>query len=105
MIIDGPGPQGFKAKPDPTLIKLLAKAHALQEKLMADGASLTDLADGEGVHRSYVSRLVRLAFLSPEIAQAIVEGRHPPDLTAVKLMRVSRLPLDWPAQKDALGFT
>ncbi len=49
--------------------------------------------------------LIRLAFLSPEITEAILDGRQPLGLTAAKLMQVSRLPLEWRAQRQALGFS
>ncbi len=105
MIIDGIGPQTHDAKPDPSLIKLIVKAHRLHVKLMTENMGIGDIAESQGVHHSYVSRLIRLAFLSPEITEAILDGRQPLGLTATKLMRVSRLPLDWRAQRQALGFS
>jgi hypothetical protein len=54
---------------------------------------------------SYFTRLLRLAYLAPDITKAILYGRQPYDLTAAKLLRESGLPLDWPAQRQALGFT
>ncbi len=50
------------------------------------------------------SRLIRLAFLSPEITEAILDGRQPLGLTAAKLMQVSRLPLEWRAQTVAASI-
>ena len=105
MIINGIGPQTHDMKPDPSLIKLIAKAHRLHEILMTENIGIGDLAESEGVHHSYVSRLIRLAFPSPEITVAILDGRQPLSLTAAKLMQVSRLPLEWRAQKQALGFS
>jgi hypothetical protein len=49
-------------------------------------------------------RLLRLAFLSPRVAEAIVEGRQPPDLTVIKLTRRIDLPPLWSAQEQALGI-
>ena len=49
-------------------------------------------------------RLVRLSYLAPDIAQAILDGRQPPDLTAEKLLEHSRLPLAWHDQRIVLGF-
>jgi site-specific DNA recombinase len=47
-----------------------------------------------------VSWLIRLAFLAPEIVKAIIQGNHPPDLTAQTLItRRVDLPLQWQAQK------
>lgn len=91
-------------KPDLTLINLIARANALHRKLVASGSSIAELAASEGLHYSHVSRLVRLAFLSPEITEAIVQGQHPIDLTAKKLLRVSRIPIDWHDQRAVLGF-
>ena len=51
-----------------------------------------------------MTRLVRLAYLSPEITRAILDGRQPVDLTAAKLKRTHTLPLDWDQQKVVLGF-
>ncbi len=104
MIINGIGPQAHEARPDPSLIKLIVRAHALHGKLVSENLGIGDIADSESVHHSYVSRLIRLAFLSPEITEAILDGRQPIGLTAAKLMRVSRLPLEWRAQQQAIGF-
>jgi hypothetical protein len=48
--------------------------------------------------------LVRLSYLAPDITQAILDGRQPPDLTAEKLLEHSRLPLAWHDQRTLLGF-
>ena len=53
---------------------------------------------------SYATRLFRLTLLAPDIVNAILSGRHPPDLTARKLMDDSRLPLDWNEQRQSLSF-
>ena len=53
---------------------------------------------------AYATRLLRLSFLAPGIVAAILEGRQPPELTANKLMRDTRLPLEWTAQRQRLGF-
>jgi site-specific DNA recombinase len=50
-------------------------------------------------------RLIRLAFLAPEIVEAIIQGNHPPELTAQTLITGQiDLPLSWQAQKSALQF-
>ena len=63
------------------------------------------IAQSAGVSRNYFTRLVKLSFLAPDITTAIVEGRHPPDLTASRLINHTRLPFDWKEQRTALGFT
>jgi hypothetical protein len=94
------------AEPDPTLIKLVLKAEALRTMLMTDGvASIEEIAKRRGVTSSYVTRLLRLAFLAPDITAAILHGRHLPELTAATLLRHSRLALDWGHQRVMLGFS
>ena len=105
MIINGIGPDRSEAKPDPSLIKLIVKAHRLHDNLLSENLGIGDIARSQGVHHSYVSRLIRLAFLSPEITEAILDGRQPLGLTATRLMQVSRLPLEWRAQRQALDFS
>jgi len=56
-------------------------------------------ADGE----QFVSRTVRLAFLSPKIVEAILAGTQPAHLSAQKL-RNTELPLSWTDQHELLGF-
>ncbi|WP_261394439.1 recombinase family protein [Siccirubricoccus deserti] len=90
---------------DPSLVRLVAKACALREALVSSKApSLTGFAAEQGISQSYATRLVRLAWLAPDIVEAILDGRQPAGLTASKLMRDTRIPLDWPDQRKALGF-
>jgi hypothetical protein len=105
IIIDGPVGQGRAAKPDPKLVKLIARAHRLQEKLIrSGGGNLSDVARDEKLTGSYFTRVLRLSYLAPDITRAILEGRHPRDLTAQTLLDHSRLPLSWPEQRRLLGF-
>jgi site-specific DNA recombinase len=52
----------------------------------------------------YAARLIRLNYFAPDIVAAILDGKQPVDLTANKLMADTRIPLDWRAQRAALGF-
>jgi site-specific DNA recombinase len=99
VIEDGSEP----ANVDPVLVRLLIRAHAIRARLLQDpGLTLREIAAEEGVVGSYASRLVRLAFLAPDIVTTILSGRHPPQLTAKQLMDDTRLPLDWRAQRELL---
>jgi site-specific DNA recombinase len=103
LLLDGPGET---SQTDPALIRMLVRAHALKARLLQSGeASLTEVARTEGISRSYLTRLARLAFLSPAIISAVLEGRQPLRLTAARLSRYSRLPLDWSEQRTMLGFS
>jgi site-specific DNA recombinase len=67
---------------------------------------MVEIAKCNGVGKQYVSRLIRLAFLAPEMVERIVAGRQPPELTA-QALRTGRvdIPVGWAAQKRALGFS
>ncbi len=93
------------AKCAPGLIRLLLRAFAIQDRLEQDpDLTLQRIAEAEGVSPSYVTRLLRLACLAPDIVTAIVDGQQPPGLTANTLMKNTRLPLSWEAQRKRLGF-
>ncbi|MDX2266454.1 MAG: recombinase family protein [Hyphomicrobiales bacterium] len=93
------------AAPGPSLIKLLVKPHALRRAAWAaPEETLAAAAKRKGLSPSYAARLLHLAFLAPDIKAAILDGRQPPNLTARQLMLDTRLPLDWAAQRQKLGF-
>ncbi len=93
------------ANTDHSLIRLLIRAFAIREKLdMNPNLTMQQVADSEDIVPSYVTRLLRLTFLAPDIITAIVKGRQPIELTASRLMGDTRLPLEWQAQRDLLGF-
>ena len=105
MVIDEAAVPGRAAKPDPKLIKLIARAYLFQNRLAESSSEyLADVAQRERITRSYFTRVLRLSYLAPDIIRAILEGRHPRDLTAQKLLAHSRLPLSWPEQRHTLGF-
>ena len=59
------------------------------------------LAKHDGITRRYIRRLVGFAFLSPELVEAISQGRQPVALTATRLTELD-LPLDWTEQRRLL---
>jgi len=70
-----------------------------------NGLTLHAIASQERVTPGYISRLLRLPLLAPDIVTAIVSGKNPPQLTAKKLMRHAlELPIDWTEQRKLLGF-
>ena len=103
LVVPGARPD---AKPNPSLVRLLLRAFAIQDQLKQDSQlTLTSIAKAEDVSPSYVTRLLRLSYLAPDIVAAIVDGRQPLELTAHRLMGQTRLPLEWSAQRALLGFT
>jgi len=69
-----------------------------------EAQSAAGIASDEELTRSYVTRVMRLAFLAPEITEAILDGRQPPNLNTERLVRRSRLPLLWDDQRRLLGI-
>ena len=68
-------------------------------------ASPKQIAEQEGCGPSYVSRLIWLAFLAPDIVEKIRRGQQPPELTASRLKDLAPLPMGCPEQRVLLGMT
>ena len=84
---------------DATLITALRKAHALVDR-DARGHPVVTAAPTS----PYERRLIRLAFLAPDIQQAILAGRQPRTLNLAQMMD-QELPIAWSRQREALGFS
>ena len=91
-------------KADASLLKLIARAHELQEIFTRGGRPISEMAQEAGLSSSYFTRMLRLSFLAPDITRAILHGRQPADLNAHKLMADTRAPIDWHEQRAGLGF-
>jgi hypothetical protein len=91
---------------DPGLLRIIARAHDFQERLMQDpDLTVPAIASQERVTIGYLSRLLRLPSLAPDVVTAIINGKHPPELSAKRLMRLAlKLPTDWDKQRKLLGF-
>ena len=90
---------------DPTLARLVAKAHLWFEQLKTgEYASIEAIAEAERMHPAEVSRALPLAFLAPSLVTKILKGHQPIELTAEHLRRLSALPPDWAEQRQALGI-
>jgi hypothetical protein len=88
---------------DPALIKAIARGRAWFDELASGRArSLRDIAERDGITRRYIRRLVDLAFLSPQLVAAILQGRQPVALTATRLTELD-LPFDWAEQHRLLA--
>ena len=84
------------------LVKALARAWRWQ-KLLDRGvySSVTEIAEAEKISKSYVSRILRLALLAPDLVEAILGGWAD---QRVMLERLERpLPVAWEEQRSAWG--
>jgi site-specific DNA recombinase len=103
LVLPGRAEPYHSPKCDPALIKAIARGHLWFEELATGRArSLHELATREGITRRYIRRLVNLAFLSPQLVEAILQGRQPIALTATRLTELD-LPLDWSEQRRLLA--
>jgi site-specific DNA recombinase len=101
IISDGSLP----ATPDPSLVRALVRAYVIRERMLTDKSlTLEEVAKSENIVPSYATRLFRLTLMAPDIVSAFLSGKHPPELTARKLLDDTRLPLDWNEQRRNLGF-
>jgi hypothetical protein len=70
--------------------------------MLEDNLSVSELAQRHGVDKSYVSRVIRLRFLSPKLVEQILAGEQLPSLNARRLLALREVPLDWRAQEGEL---
>jgi hypothetical protein len=90
-----------KPQPDGTLVKALARGWRWQ-RMLDDGvyATVSELGDAENISKSYVSRILRLALLAPDIVEAILAGGTDQVLMLEKLKKP--LPVGWEEQRGLL---
>jgi hypothetical protein len=83
---------------DNAMVKALARAFRWR-KMLNEGVhgTLKDLARTKGVHATYVSRVLRMTLLAPEIVEAILDGRQPAELQLDDLLEA--FPLEWEGQR------
>ena len=105
LVIRGARGDDRPRRSDRSLLRLIATAHRFNELVTTGaGGSVSELAIRAGVSRSYFSRIFRLSFLAPEITKAIIQGRQPSELSAIKLMGAGQLETTWSDQRRQLGF-
>ncbi len=87
---------------DPTLVRTLSKANSWMQALQ-DGTALIEIARRDGHAESYVRTRIPLAFLSPRIQAAILDGTQPRHLSVEHILRVG-IPFDWSEQERIFEF-
>jgi hypothetical protein len=83
---------------DNTIVKAIARAHRWKRMLEnGEFASVAELAAAEKINESYVCRVLRLTLLRPDIVEAILDGRQPPELQMNVLLKP--FPVEWKEQR------
>ena len=91
--------------PDGGLIGLVSDSYQWFERIAkGEITTIRDIARQEGVDEGDVSWFLPLAFLAPDIIEAILARRQPVELTPEKLKRLRNLPKPWEEQRQLLGF-
>jgi hypothetical protein len=85
------------------LIRAVVLGHSWRNELLTGRANtMAKIAQRAGVRSRYARRILRAAFLAPDIVEAILDGRQPRDLSVLEL----RKPIaDWDEQRRLLGFS
>jgi hypothetical protein len=87
---------------DGTLVKALARAFRWKRMLESgEFATIAELAEREGIASSYMTRVLRLTLLAPEIVEAILGGRQGPEVTLANLLEP--FPAEWKHQAMHFG--
>lgn len=87
--------------PDPILVGALVRAHRWQHMIEHNMVgNIERLAEQEGLTSTFVSRMLRLNYLAPDIKRAILTGTQPKTLRLSTLM--SGVPDEWEDQHRSL---
>lgn len=90
---------GERTEPAPSLVRSIAQARDWVKRIVAgEISSIEELVKYSGLNNQYCNRILRLASLSPRIVDEIVAGRHPADLSILRL--AINLPLCWDKQTE-----
>jgi DNA invertase Pin-like site-specific DNA recombinase len=101
-LVDDSGSPAAEGTPDETLARLVVRARTWWATLEQTGQTVTELAASECVTASYLTRVLRLAFLSPDIVSAVVSGSMRAGIDASQLFCAGAISTDWTEQHRAL---
>jgi len=101
-LVDDSGSTASEGAPDETLARLVMRARDWWRQLEQTGQTVSDLATSEGVTASYMTRVLRLAFLAPDIASAILSGSLRAGVDASHLFAAGAISADWAEQRRTL---
>ncbi len=92
----------LQPEPDPVLMRTLWNAHRWAHALQ-NGTPLTTIASDASCTDAFIRTRGQLAFLSPKIQIAIIEGTLSPEITLKRMMN-QPVPLDWTTQERMFGL-
>jgi len=85
---------GFQARSqDPHILRAVGRAWAWRRRLESgEATTLQDIAAAEKISDRFVSRIIRLAYLSPEVLERLLLSRVSPSVTVKELAKAASLP-------------
>jgi site-specific DNA recombinase len=90
---------------DPALSSALIRAESWKRRILGgEVESLTVIAKAEGVTAEYARRMIRPAYLAPDLKASILDGRQPTGLTLEAITK-TEMPLDWTDQRQLYAGT
>jgi len=88
-------------KTDNTLVKAMARGFRWKRMLdSGEFATIAELAEREGIAPSYMTRVLRLTLLAPDIVEAILDGKQGPEVTLARVLEP--FPVEWEDQRVRL---
>lgn len=88
---------------DNTLVKALGRAFRWKRMLESgEFATISELAEHEAIAHSYMTRVLRLTLLAPDIVEAILEGKQGPEVTPARVLEP--FPITWQHQKQCFSL-
>ena len=88
---------------DSTLVKALARAFRWKRMLQSgEFSTIAELAEREGIAPSYMTRVMRLTLLAPDIVEAILNGTQGPEVTLARVLEP--FPVAWIEQRHLSGY-
>ncbi|WP_300578181.1 recombinase family protein [Phenylobacterium sp.] len=104
QIVTADGTPVTPVEPDEALLRTIARARRWEAQLISgERSGADDIAAAEGVQGSFVAKVLKLAWMAPDLVEALLEGRRPRNAGLGDLM-LRGLSIDWGEQRTTLGI-
>lgn len=101
-LVDDSGAASSADSPDETLARLILRARGWWREIEQTGITVTQLATKEDVTASYLTRVLRFAFLAPDVVTAVLDRSLRAGVDAAKLFAADAIDQDWSEQRRRL---
>jgi DNA invertase Pin-like site-specific DNA recombinase len=92
-------------EPDEALLRAIARAKRWEMQLaVGERTSADDIAAAEGLQSRYVEKILRLAWMAPDLVEGLLDGRRLREVALADLVE-RRLSTEWKMQQQILHLT